>query len=212
MATLKVKTETGLEYIYDPRLNEGQYQPTIKVNGLLKANEGGIVAAVANEDYQPPLKVNGLVKGQNNNYSAALENTDYLTPIGGSGLLKNSGIGKPLEIAVAQEDYALPPQLVDVNTIVCYIYSGHFYNIEPTSNSLRIVYSSTSTQEHPNIPSGGFIKPTQATTLKFEGFTSIRGADIDYSDSTPKLEIAANTIWEFSNLQGYLLLKNWSED
>lgn len=217
MAQIKLKTgDNKYEYIEDRRLHIGNSQPDetkSKINDLwLDLDEAGIAL-------QPELpKFSGLVKQTLDNngvptFSAAVENEDFQPPLNQvNGILKSNN-DRQISQAEANVDYMEPPAFVSQNGASLSIILSHnkFYNLIISANGLLTLNSGLGgAGETTNISiSHGFIQFEGPATVNFGAFLSIKGSD-DISGTTATIKEAK--LWEFSSLNGYLIIKDWSED
>lgn len=84
-------------------------QATVTVNGIVKGNGAGtLAAAVSGTDYAPATSGSAILKGNAaGGFASATAGTDYLAPPSGSAILK-ANAGGALTNAVAGTDYAPP--------------------------------------------------------------------------------------------------------
>lgn len=217
MAQIKLKIDNDkYEYIEDRRLHIGSSQPEeskSKEGDLwLSTNEAGVAL-------QPELpKFSGLVKQTLDNneiptFSAAVADEDFQPPLNQvNGILKSNN-DRQISQAKANIDYIEPPAFVSQNGASLSIILSHnkFYNLTISTNGLLTLNSGLGgAGETTDISiSHGFIQFEGPATVNFEAFLSIKGSD-DISGSTATITKAK--LWEFSSLNGYLIIKDWSED
>ena len=217
MAHLKIKTEKGLQYIGDKRIDD------IKIAGVLATDGNGVLESKEiDENFQRPLdKFSGIVKQTlsedgTNSFSPAEVNVDYQSPLNDiEGLIKSQG-DKQIYLAEPETDYCPATKIItkensQSETIDLDRYT--YYEISmPDSSTLTINYSTTDNKI--NI-SHGIISFAGNCVLTFNGFSEIKGFDDIIWDETTKVgtyTVPTEQIWEFSSLNGYLIIKNWSED
>lgn len=215
MAQIKLKTDDEkYEYIEDRRLHISKSQPTnSEPNDLwLALDEEGVAL-------QPELpKFSGLVKQTLDNngvstFSVAVENEDFQSPLNQvNGILKSNN-DRQISQAEANVDYMEPPEFVSQNGSSLSIILSHnkFYNLIISANGLLTLNSGLGgAGETTDISiSHGFIQFEGPATVNFRAFLSIKGSD-DISGTTATIKGAK--LWEFSSLNGYLIIKDWSED
>ena len=217
MAQIKLKTgDNKYEYIEDRRLHIGSSQPEeskSKEGDLwLDTDEVGVAL-------QPELpKFSGLVKQTLDNnevptFSAAVANEDFQSPLNQvNGILKSNN-DRQISQAEANVDYMEPPAFVSQSGASLSIILSHnkFYNLIISANGLLTLNSGLGgAGENADISiSHGFIQFEGPATVNFGAFLSIKGSD-DISGTTAT--ITKTKLWEFSSLNGYLIIKDWSED
>lgn len=215
MAQIKLKTGNNkYEYIEDRRLHIGNSQPTnSETNDLwLDTDETGVAL-------QPELpKFSGIVKQTLDNnevptFSAAVANEDFQPPLNQvNGILKSNG-DRQISQAIPNTDYMEPPATISQNGASLSIILQHnkFYNLTISANGLLTLNSGLGgAGETADISiSHGFIQFEGPATVNFGAFLSIKGSD-DISGTTATITKAK--LWEFSSLNGYLIIKDWSED
>lgn len=214
MAHLKIKTEKGLQYIGDKRIDD------ITVAGVLTTDgNGNLESKELDNNFQRPLdKFSGIVKQTlaedgTNSFSAAVANEDFQPPLNEvNGILKSNN-DRQISQATPNVDYMEPPTVIDQNGSSLSIMLSHnkVYNLTVSANGLLTLNSGLGgTAETPDISiSHGFIQFEGPATVNFGAFLSIKGSD-DISGATATITTAK--LWEFSSLNGYLIIKDWSED
>lgn len=214
MAHLKIKTEKGLQYIGDKRIDD------ITIAGVLTTDgNGNLESKELDNNFQRPLdKFSGLVKqtldaNEIPTFSAAVANEDFQPPLNEvNGILKSNG-DRQISQATPNVDYMEPPAVIDQNGASLSIMLSHnkVYNLTVSANGLLTLNSGLGgAVETPDISiSHGFIQFEGPATVNFGAFLSIKGSD-DISGTTATITTAK--LWEFSSLNGYLIIKDWSED
>lgn len=217
MAHLKIKTDKGLQYIGDKRIDD------IKTAGVLTTDgNGGLESKEIDSNFQRPLeKFSGIVKqvlneDGTNSFSSAEVNVDYQSPLNDvEGLLKSQS-DKQIYLAEPETDYCPATQIVvkenstsEIITLDRYTY----YDISMLdSSTLTINYSATANSID---IAHGMITFAGNCVLTLNGFSKIKGFDGIVWDEATKIgtyTVPVEQVWEFSSLNGYLVLKNWSED
>ena len=106
-----------------------------------------------------------------------------------------------------------PPATINQNGASLSIILSHnkFYNLTISANGLLTLNSGLDgAGETADVSiSHGFIQFEGPATVNFGAFLSIKGSD-DISGTTATITKAK--LWEFSSLNGYLIIKDWSED
>lgn len=217
MAHLKIKTEKGLQYINDKRIDD------IKVAGVLATDGNGVLESKEiDSNFQRPFdKFSGIVKQTlnedgTNYFSSAEANIDYQGPLNDvNGLLKSQN-DKQIYLAEPETDYCPATKIItkenSQSEIIDLDRYAYYQITMPDSSTLTINYSATDNQI--NI-SHGVISFAGNCVLTFNNFLKIKGFDDIVWDATTKVgtyNVPTEQIWEFSSLNGYLIIKNWSED
>lgn len=215
MAQIKLKTgDNQYEYIEDRRLHISESQPTdAKVNDLwVSTDEEGVAL-------QPELpKFSGLVKqtldaNETPTFSAAVANEDFQLPLNEvNGILKSNG-DRQISQATPNVDYMEPPEFItqDGSSLSIILSHNKVYNLTVPVNGLLTLNSGLggAAETLDILISHGFIQFEGPATVNFGAFLSIKGSD-DISGTTATITTAK--LWEFSSLNGYLIIKDWSED
>lgn len=217
MAQIKLKTgKDTYEYIEDRRLHISKQQPDES-----KSKDGDLWLSTDEEGIalQPELpKFSGLVKqtldvNEIPTFSAAVANEDFQPPLNEvNGILKSNN-DRQISQATPNVDYMEPPAVIDQNGSSLSIMLSHnkIYNLTVSANGLLTLNSGLGgAGETTDISiSHGFIQFEGPATVNFGAFLSIKGSD-DISGTIAT--ITKTKLWEFSSLNGYLIIKDWSED
>lgn len=216
MAHLKIKTEKGLQYIGDKRIDD------ITIAGVLTTDgNGNLESKELDNNFQRPLdKFSGIVKqtlaeDNTNSFSAAEVGIDYQGPLNNvEGLIKSQG-DKQIYLAEPEIDYCPATKIITLSNSSQNIEleSYAYYNIiMPIDNGLTLTYLNT---DNLLKISHGLIKFKGSCFLTLKNFVQVKGLDDINWDQTHTIGtylITEAQLWEFSSLNGYLIIKNWSED
>lgn len=217
MAQIKLKTGNGqYEYIEDRRLHISKSQPEES-----KSKEGDLWLSIGEEGValQPELpKFSGLIKqtldaNETPTFSAAVANEDFQLPLNEvNGILKSNG-DRQISQATPNVDYMEPPEFItqDGSSLSIILSHNKVYNLTVPANGLLTLNSGLggAAETLDILISHGFIQFEGPATVNFGAFLSIKGSD-DISGTTATITTAK--LWEFSSLNGYLIIKDWSED